>query len=139
MPMRVAPAVALIVGLSLAAPGPVCAQGQSLGDLSLEELLKTQIAPVVGASQRLQPGQEAPAAVAIVTADEIARNGYRTLADVLGGVRGLFITYDRNYSYVGARGFAEPGNYNTRILLLVNGHRMNDNVYDQAAIGAEFG
>src|SRR4029077_4973230 len=31
------------------------------------------------------------------------------------------------------------GDYNTRILLLLNGHRMNDDVYDQAAIGADFG
>jgi iron complex outermembrane receptor protein len=113
--------------------------GLSLGDLSPEKLLKTQIAPVFGASQRLQPVTEAPAAVTIVTADEIARYGYRTLADILGGARGLFVTNDRNYAYVGTRGFAQPGDYNTRILLLINGHRMNDNIYDLAAVGADFG
>src|SRR6185503_14347582 len=32
-----------------------------------------------------------------------------------------------------------PGDYNARVLLLVNGHKTNDNVYDQASIGAELG
>ncbi len=40
---------------------------------------------------------------------------------------------------MGTRGFAKPGDYNSRILLLVNGHRVNDNVFGQAEIGAEFG
>ena len=82
---------------------------------------------------------EAPASVTIVTADDIARFGYRTLADILRSARGLFVSYDRNYSYLGARGLQRPGDYNSRILLLVDGHRMNDNVYDQAAIGPDFG
>jgi outer membrane cobalamin receptor len=36
------------------------------------------------------------------------------------------------------RGFGRPSDYNNRILLLVNGHRYNDNVYDQAPIGLDF-
>jgi iron complex outermembrane receptor protein len=48
------------------------------------------------------------------------------------------VTYDRNYSYVGIRGFNRPGDYNTRVLLLIDGHRINDNIYEQAIIGTEF-
>jgi iron complex outermembrane receptor protein len=33
-------------------------------------------------------------------------------------VRGLYVTDDRNFSFLGARGFATPGDYNSRILLL---------------------
>ena len=55
-----------------------------------------------------------------VTAEEIARYGYRTLADILRGVRGIYVTDDRNFSYIGARGFGKPGDYNSRILLLIN-------------------
>ena len=51
---------------------------------------------------------------------------------------GFYVTYDRNYSYVGIRGFGRPADYNTRMLLLVDGHRINDNIYDSAAIGEEF-
>ena len=94
---------------------------------------------VFGASERLQPVTEAPASVTFITAQEIARFGYRSLADILRSVRGMYVTDDRNFSYVGMRGFGKPGDYNSRILLLINGHRVNDNVFGQAEIGAEFG
>ena len=94
---------------------------------------------VFGASERIQPVTEAPAAVSFVTAEEIKRYGYRTLADILRSIRGIYVTDDRNFSLVGAQGFATPGDYNSRILLMVNGHRVNDNVFGQAEIGAEFG
>ena len=94
---------------------------------------------VFGASERRQPVTEAPASVSFITAENIARYGYRTLADILRGVRGMYVSDDRNFSLLGARGFGKPGDYNSRILLLVNGHRVNDNVFGQAEIGAEFG
>ncbi len=36
------------------------------------------------------------------------------------------------------RGFLRPGDYNSRILLMINGHRVNDGVYDSAPFGTEF-
>jgi iron complex outermembrane receptor protein len=51
----------------------------------------------------------------------------------------MYVTNDRNFSFIGARGFGKPGDYNSRILLLINGHRVNDNIFGQAEIGAEFG
>ena len=36
------------------------------------------------------------------------------------------------------RGFARPGDYNTRFLLLVDGRRLNDGIYDMAPIGTDF-
>ena len=110
-----------------------------LPDLSLEDLMKMDAGQVYGASERLQPVLEAPASVSFITAEEIARYGYRTLADILRGVRGMYVVDDRNYSLIGTRGFALPGDYNSRMLLLVNGHRVNDNVFGQAEVGAEFG
>jgi len=115
------------------------AGAQSLPDLSLERLMTLDAGQVYGASERLQPAIEAPASVSFITADEIARHGYRTLADILRSVRGMYVVDDRNYSVIGMRGFALPGDYNSRMLLLINGHRVNDNVYGQAEVGAEFG
>ena len=123
---------------ALAMWSPVSAQTR-LPDLSLEDLMKLDAGQVFGASERLQPVMEAPASVTFITAEEIARFGYRTLADILRSVRGMYVTNDRNFSYIGTRGFSKPGDYNSRILLLINGHRVNDNVFGQAEIGAEFG
>jgi iron complex outermembrane receptor protein len=109
-----------------------------LSEASLEELMKIKVQSVYGASKYLQKVTQAPAAVTILDAEEIKKHGYRTLADALRSVRGLYVTYDRNYSYVGVRGFNRPGDYNTRILLLVDGHRTNENVYELTYFGTEF-
>lgn len=106
-------------------------------DLSLEQLMEVRIERVFGASKFEQKVTRAPAAVTIVTADEIGKFGHRTLADVLRSVRGLYVADDRNYSYLGLRGFLRPGDYNSRVLVLVDGHRMNDNIYDAAYVGRD--
>ena len=130
--------LAASVAVTLVVSTSVSAQSQ-LPDLDLEDLMTLDAGQVFGASERLQPVIEAPASVSFITKEEIARYGYRTLAEILRAVRGLYVVNDRNYSFIGTRGFALPGDYNSRILLLVNGHRVNDNVFGQAEIGAEFG
>src|SRR6266704_6606531 len=113
-------------------PDPKAAQSSS------EEMILFQELPsIFGASKYEQKPTEAPASISIVTSDEIQRYGYRSLVEILRSVRGFYATYDRNYSYIGVRGFNRPGDYVTRVLLLLDGHRLNDNVYDQAAIGTE--
>jgi iron complex outermembrane receptor protein len=103
-----------------------------------EELLFADIPSVYGASKYEQKVTEAPSSITIITADEIAKYGYRTLAEILRSVRGFYTTDDRAYTYLGVRGFGRPGDYNTRVLLLIDGHRTNDNVYDSAFVGLEF-
>lgn len=102
-----------------------------------EAVLFQEIPSVFGASKYEQKVTEAPSSITIITAEDIKKNGYRTLADILQSVNGMFITYDRDYNYVGFRGFNRPGDYNSRVLLLVDGHRLNDNIYDQAGVGTE--
>ena len=81
---------------------------------------------LVGMSYR-----EAPSAVSVVTAAEIRAHGYRTIADVLRSLPSFYVTEDRRYSYVGVRGFNRPGDYGARVLLLLDGLRTNDNLYDE--------
>lgn len=105
--------------------------------LSLEQLLEVEVDKVYGASKYEQKTSQAPSSVSLVTRDEIQKHGYRTLADVMRSVNGVYVSDDRNYSYVGIRGFNRPGDYNSRVLLLVDGHRLNDNVYGQGFYGSE--
>lgn len=106
-----------------------------LAKLSIEELLNVKL---VSASRYAQSATEAPASVTVITADDIRTYGYRTLADVLRSVRGFYVTNDRNYSYLGVRGFAPPGDYNDRVLVMVDGIRLNEPIYDSFLAGEEF-
>lgn len=110
----------------------------SLTELSIEQLMDIEVATVYGACKFEQKVTDAPASVSVITAEEIKKYGHRTLADILRSVRGLYVTYDRNYNYLGVRGFNRPGDYNSRFLLLLDGHRLSDNIYESAAVGTEF-
>src|SRR5688572_7248524 len=94
----------------VAVTAPVSAQ--SLSELSLEKLMRLDAGRVFGASERSQPVTEAPTSVSFITAEDIARYGYRTLAEILQGVRGMYVSDDRNFSLLGMRGFGKPGDYN---------------------------
>lgn len=127
------------LGLSLAAQAQAAndqhTQTSDLFNSSLDDLLSV---PVSGASKFEQPLSEAPSSISVVTAETIKLFGYRTLADLLRAQRGFFISNDRNYSYVGVRGFGRSGDYNSRLLVLVDGHRINESSYDSALVGEDF-
>lgn len=108
-----------------------------LTDLDLEQLMEMRIDTVYGASRHDQQVTQAPSSISIVTATEIKRFGHRTLSDVLRSVRGMYVSDDRNYGYLGIRGFLRPNDYNTRVLVLIDGHRLNDNIYDSGTTGHE--
>lgn len=114
------------------------ADAETLFDMSLEELMDVEIDTVYGASKHEQKTTEAPSSITVIRADEIRKYGYRTLAELLRSVPGFYVNYDRNYHYLGMRGFRRPGDYDTRILLLIDGHRVNENVGDGPAFGTQF-
>jgi iron complex outermembrane receptor protein len=91
----------------------------------------------VTASRHEQANEEAPSSLTIITAREISAHGYQTLAEALRGLAGLYVSNDRNYEYLGVRGFSIPGDYNTRVLLLVDGHPINENVWSMAGVGTD--
>jgi iron complex outermembrane receptor protein len=109
------------------------AKPPSLADLSLEALMEIEVPKVYGASKFEQRITEAPSSVTVVNADQIKRFGYRTLADILRSVPGFHVSYDRNYAFLGARGI-DLGDFNSRVLLLVDSHRVNNNLTDGAFI-----
>jgi outer membrane receptor for ferrienterochelin and colicins len=107
-------------------------------ELSIVELMNLEVKTVYGASKFEQKITEAPSSISIVTAEDIKRYGYRTLTEILQSVRGFYISYDRDFSYAEVRGFGRPGDYNDRILFLVDGHRMNENITNGVSMGTDF-
>ena len=126
----------LLLFAALAAIYPAhAAQPADLTSLSLESLMALT---VVGASKYEQKQSEVAAAVSVVTRSEIKAFGWRTLADALASLPGVHTTYDRQYTYLGTRGFGLPGDLTTRLLITINGNRVNDPTYDQGPGGREF-
>jgi outer membrane receptor for ferrienterochelin and colicins len=113
---------ALILAASLGTVGAVAQE--------LEQIVSS-------ASRYAQSTYEAPASVTVITREEIRRFGYRTLAEVLSAAGGMFTSYDRNYTYVTVRGLARPSDINTRVLLLLDGRRLNQPVDDTVSVGPE--
>lgn len=114
--------------------GKAFAQNLDIEQISLDSLLNISIN---SASRYDQKTSEAPASITLLTAEDISRYGYQSLAELLNSVRGIYLTNDRNYEYVGMRGFSRPTDYNNRILLMIDGHTMNDNLEGGAPLGVK--
>jgi outer membrane receptor for ferrienterochelin and colicins len=110
-------------------------QQQNLFEMSLEELMDIE---VYTASRYKQNIHRAPASVTIMTADDIRLYGYRTLADILQSVRGFFVFNDRNYTFLGVRGTGPATDFYNRVLVLIDGHRISENVSGQTPFSYDF-
>jgi iron complex outermembrane receptor protein len=104
-------------------------------ELPLDQLVNVHIE---SASRFQQKATQAPSSVEILTSDDIRKFGWRNLADALNAVRGLYVRNDRAYSFLGNRGFSRSGDYNSRMLVMIDGRRMNEAIFDTAFIGEEF-
>jgi len=111
------------------------AAAAELTDMSLEQLMQIG---VVGASKYKQKQSQIGAAVSVITRQEIKAFGWRTLDQALATLPGVYVTYDRQFTYLGVRGFGLPGDYNTRVLVTINGNRVNDPIFDSGPSGREF-
>jgi len=116
-----------LLGAFLAASGLIAsaalAQSEP-GPAGAEALLFMEIPNVVTAALIEQKANQAPAAISVITAEEIQARGYRTIKDVLIDMPGWVDISDANENIAGSRGaYASTTN---KILVLINGHRMND-------------
>ena len=106
-----------------------------LTGLSLEDLSQVRLST---ASRHLEDPRKSPSIVTVITAKEIEQFGWRSVGEMLNSVAGFYMANDRTYTYLGVRGFLESGDYNSRILVQIDGHRINENIFDGALVGREF-
>lgn len=104
------------LALLLVSSSPALA-ADTLDDLSLEDLTKTEITSVSRKSQNLA---NVPAAAFVVSNDDIRRSGAQTIPDVLRMVPGIQVAQIDNGRYaVTARGF--NGRFSNKLQVLIDG------------------
>ena len=111
----------MLLGMMLLAAASLPARAQDSGDpnkLSLEQLGDTEITSV---AKRPEPLSKAPAAVYVITAEDIRRSGTASLPEVLRLAPNLEVVKMNGYAYtITARGFNSPESAN-KILVLIDG------------------
>lgn len=68
--------------------------------LNIEDLTRLK---VFSASRHLEDARKAPSSMSIITAEEVRKYGWRTLA-ALRSLRGFYTSDNRRYTYLGVRG-----------------------------------
>jgi len=107
----------LLVLLCLAMPALADETSPDLEELSLEDLLQIEVTSV---SKRAQKISESPAAITVITNEEIRRSGMTTIPDLLRTVPGLHVaSIDANKWAVTARGFNSE--FASRLLVMIDG------------------
>ena len=122
VPAKIATPIATVIPKKAAPPD----KPESYGGLEL--LLFEEM--VVVASQEAEPMHEAPVITSVITGQEIKRMGARTLNDVLLTLPGFSYTQDHNEYFCAARGIYASSQQ--KILVLRDGHRLNNRSYSQA-------
>jgi len=121
-----------------ATPSPESDEGPSL-----ESLLRTELQRPAGdvavsaASRQSRSADLTPAVTQVVTRQDIERLGLRNLGEVLRRFTGLQVRDDSLFTRVSVRGVG-PGDFNGRVLFLLDGLRLNENIYDAAQIDLDF-
>jgi iron complex outermembrane receptor protein len=92
---------------------------------------------VVGAAKREQSLGNVASAVTVVSGDRLRRFGYRTVGEALAAVAGVYLADNRVSYSLGIRGLNIPGDFNTRILVLIDGASVNEVWGSFAGVGFE--
>jgi iron complex outermembrane recepter protein len=90
---------------------------QNLADVSIEDLMKVE---VTSASKKPESLSQAPAAIFVITGEEIRRGGFSSIPDALRMVPGLHVAQQNAHIWVvAARGFSSL--FNNKMLVLIDG------------------
>lgn len=99
------------------------------------EVVLTQAEEVTAASRSTEGVDDAPSSVSIIGERELKSLRYPTIGEALRGLPGVYTWNDRSYLAVGFRGLGRLGSYGNRVLVLVDGHPLNDNWLGSSYVG----
>jgi iron complex outermembrane receptor protein len=124
----VCPALALPGLLAAQTPPPTQRSGEAdLARLSIEELLNVEVTSV---SRKEQRADTAPAAVSVITREDIRRSGIRTLPELFRLVPGVQVAQVNASNWaISVRGFNDV--YSNKLLVLIDGR----SIYNRAFSG----
>jgi iron complex outermembrane receptor protein len=93
--------------------------GNSLADLSIEELMSIDV-NVNSAAKKTEKLSQAAAAIFVLTAEDIRRGGFSSIPEALRMVPGLFVAkVNQGWWTISARGFSDF--LNNKMLVLIDG------------------
>lgn len=104
------------------------AAGASEGEIDIAEMDLAGLLDniVLSASKHEETLEEAPANVFIVTSQMIENYGCRNIGEALSLVPGIYITDDYSMSQVGVRGISPYGDWNSHVMVLIDGRPINE-------------
>ncbi|MBS2023711.1 MAG: TonB-dependent receptor, partial [Deltaproteobacteria bacterium] len=105
------------------------------GEQAHVELAMSPVEEVSAASRTAEKLEDAPSSVTVISGNELKAMGYPTIWEAVRGERGIFLNDDHTYQSVGVRGFGPAGSYGNRVLVLLDGHSMNDNWLGSSYVG----
>jgi len=108
-----------------AAPGFLPASADDLTQLPLEDLMNVEVTSV---SKKKQNISDAPAAVSVISADDISRSGYDTIPDLLRLAPGVDVARINSFSWaVGVRGLNDQ--FSNNLLVLQDGRSLYNSLF----------
>ena len=119
----------VIRGLSQESP-------EKMFSMSFEELMDVKVTTGTKYETSLR---ETHSLMHVLSASDIQAYGIENLGGLLNLIRGFYLSNDRNYLYTGVQGFSRPTDYNNRLLLMIDDHILNENVYGSAFMDQSFG
>jgi iron complex outermembrane recepter protein len=119
MPALLCPPAALGASPSTA-PATTQPVNHTLADLSLEDLMNVEVTSV---SKKVQTISEAPAAISVISQDDIARSGFSTIPDLLQLAPGVNVGRINSYTWgIGVRGVTDE--FTPNLLVVQDGRSL---------------
>lgn len=127
MPIRTGIIPVFLVTLSVSAFAEVESNMRASNEDALDLLASEN--KVYAASRYVQSLEQTPANVSIITKEEIRKFGYRSVTDALFSLPGIYNSSNLAWRTLGIRGFAIPGDFNSRFVYMLNGMPISEPIF----------